>query len=103
MNIHTKFKAILCYGLGEVETSKKIHDDGRFEWSLHWKAPRSPNPPTKKVDQEGISIMADLIVLTQLIFYIMMKTSFLEKMIICLFVCNVSFKHLRSYGDGAYL
>ena len=73
------------------------------EWSLQWMPPCSPNPPTllytKQIDQEGISIMADLFVLIEPIFCIMIKTSFLEKMIVCLVVFNKAFKHLRSYGD----
>ena len=31
-----------------------------------------------------------------------MKTSFLEKMVVCLFVFNVAFKHLKTYCDGAF-
>ena len=54
------------------------------EWSLHLMLPRSPNPPppnppTKQMDQEGISTMADLFLLIQQMFCNMKKTSFREK------------------------
>ena len=69
---------------------------------------RSPNPPTLLPNKwirggggGGYQNYGRLICFETAIFCIMMKTSFLEKMIVCLIVFIVAFKHMRSYLDGA--
>ena len=61
------------------------------------------DPPTKQVNQKGISNMANLIVLIQPIFYMMMKNVVSRENYCFLFSFNFACEHLRSYRDGAYI